>query len=55
MEDVLIYVDKFYFPVDFIVIDTQRVQNSRKYIPIILGGPFLVTADTHIQYMTGNM
>ncbi|KAH9780933.1 hypothetical protein KPL71_008264 [Citrus sinensis] len=55
VEDVLIQVDKFYFPVDFIVIDTQPIHNSRKHIPIILGRPFLATADAHIQCRTGNM
>ncbi|KAH9802357.1 hypothetical protein KPL71_001349 [Citrus sinensis] len=55
VEDVLIQVDKFYFPVDFIVIDTQSIQDSRKHIPIILGRPFLATADAHIQCRTGNM
>ncbi|KAH9724739.1 hypothetical protein KPL70_007603 [Citrus sinensis] len=55
VEDVLIQVDKFYFPVDFIVIDTQPIQDSRKQIPIILGRPFLATADAHIQCRTGNM
>ena len=37
VEDVLIQIDKFYFPVDFIVIDTQPIQDSRRHIPIILG------------------
>ena len=37
VENVLFNVDKFYFPVDFIVIDTQPIQDSRKHIPIILG------------------
>ncbi|KAH9658411.1 Endonuclease [Citrus sinensis] len=55
VEDVLIQVDKFYFPVDFIVIDTQPIQDLRKHIPIILGRPFLATADAHIQCRTGNM
>ncbi|KAH9769590.1 hypothetical protein KPL71_012072 [Citrus sinensis] len=55
VEDVLIQVDKFYFPVDFIVIDTQPIQDSRKHIFIILGRPFLATADAHIQCRTGNM
>ncbi|KAK9187457.1 hypothetical protein WN944_018852 [Citrus x changshan-huyou] len=55
VEDVLIQVDKFYFPVDFIVIDTQPIQDSRKHIPIILGRPFLATADAHIQCRIGNM
>ncbi|KAH9670818.1 hypothetical protein KPL70_017120 [Citrus sinensis] len=55
VEDVLIQVDKFYFSVDFIVIDTQPIQDLRKHIPIILGRPFLATADAHIQCRTGNM
>ena len=55
VEDVLIQVDKFYFPIDFIVIDTQPIHDSRKHIPIILGRPFLATADVHIQCRTGNM
>ncbi|KAH9671232.1 hypothetical protein KPL70_017283 [Citrus sinensis] len=55
VEDVLIQVDKFYFPVDFIVIDTQPIQDSRKHIPFILGRPFLATADAHIQCRTGNI
>ncbi|KAH9752838.1 hypothetical protein KPL71_014866 [Citrus sinensis] len=55
VEDVLIQVDKFYFPVDFIVIDTQPIKDSRKHIPIILGRPFLATADAHIQCRTENM
>jgi hypothetical protein len=37
VEDVLIKVDKFYFPVDFIVLDTEPVQVVRTKIPVILG------------------
>jgi hypothetical protein len=37
MEDVLIKVDMFYFPVDFIVLDTEPVQNVGVQIPVILG------------------
>ncbi|KAH9725250.1 hypothetical protein KPL70_007801 [Citrus sinensis] len=55
VEDVLIQVDKFYFLVDFIVIDTQPIQDSRKHILIILGRPFLATADAHIQCKIGNI
>ncbi|KAK9187629.1 hypothetical protein WN944_019027 [Citrus x changshan-huyou] len=55
VEDVLIQVNKFYFPVDFIVIDTQPIQDSGKHVPIILGRPFLATADAHIQCRTRNM
>ncbi|KAH9685156.1 hypothetical protein KPL70_013841 [Citrus sinensis] len=32
-----------------------REYDSRKHIPIILGRPFLATADAHIQCRTGNM
>ena len=55
VDDVLIQVDKFYFSVDFIVIDTQPIQDSRKHIPIILGQLFLTTADAPIQCRIGNM
>lgn len=41
MKGVFIHVDKFYFPIVLIVIDTQLVQDSKKNIFIILGRPFL--------------
>jgi hypothetical protein len=37
VEDVLIKVDKFYFPVDFIVLDTEPVQVIGSENPVILG------------------
>ena len=37
VEDVLIKVDKFYFPMDFIVLDTEPVQNLGSQISVILG------------------
>jgi hypothetical protein len=37
IEDVIIQVDKFYFPVDFIVLDTEPIPNPDKMIPVILG------------------
>jgi hypothetical protein len=37
VEDALIKVDKFYFPVDFIVLDTEPVQVIGTEIPVILG------------------
>ncbi|KAH9744096.1 hypothetical protein KPL70_003541 [Citrus sinensis] len=55
VEDVLIQVDKFYFSIDFIVIDTQPIQDSRKHILIILARPFLATVDAPIQCRTENM
>ena len=40
VEDVLIKVNEFNFPVDFIVLDTELVQNPKSQIPMILGGYF---------------
>ena len=37
VEDVLIKVDKFFFLVDFIVLDTEPVQKPGSQIPVILG------------------
>ena len=39
IEDVLVKVDKFIFPTDFIILDMQE----DKEVPIILGRPFLAT------------
>jgi hypothetical protein len=52
VEDVLIKVDKFYFPMDFIVFDAEPVQNVGFQIPVILGQPFLATANALINYKT---
>jgi hypothetical protein len=37
VKDVLIKVDKFYFPMDFIVLDTKPIQVIGTEIPVILG------------------
>jgi hypothetical protein len=55
VEDVLIKVDKFYFPVDFIVFSTEPVQNVGVQISVILGRPFLGTANALINCRTGVM
>jgi hypothetical protein len=55
LEDVLIKVDKFYFPVDFIVIDMEPVHDVANQIPVILGRPFLATANALIKCRTGVM
>ena len=44
VKDVLVQVDKFYFPMDFVVLDTQPVVNQGIQFPIILGRPFLATS-----------
>jgi hypothetical protein len=55
IEDVLIKVDKFYYPVDFIVLDTEPIMNVEIQIPVILGRPFLATANALINCKTGVM
>ncbi|KAH9745285.1 hypothetical protein KPL70_004012 [Citrus sinensis] len=45
IEDVLVKMDKFIFPVDFIVLDFE----ADKEVPIILGRPFLTTGKTLID------
>ncbi|XP_024984071.1 uncharacterized protein LOC112519998 [Cynara cardunculus var. scolymus] len=45
IEDVLVQVDKFIFPADFIILDFE----ADKDIPIILGRPFLATGRTLID------
>ena len=52
---VLVQVDKFYFPVDFIVLDTQPVVNQGTQFPVILGRPFLVIANAIIHWRGGLM
>ncbi|XP_059671044.1 uncharacterized protein LOC132316590 [Cornus florida] len=55
IENVIIKVDKFYFPVDFIVLDTEPVPELRRHIPVILGRPFLTTANASINYRNDDM
>ena len=51
IEDVLVKVDKFIFPVDFIVLDMEE----DKEIPIILGKPFLATGMAMIDVQKGEL
>ena len=55
VKDVLVQVDKFYFPVDFVVLDTQLVVNQGTQFPVILGRPFLATANAIIHCRGGLM
>ena len=50
MEDVLIQVDKFYYPIDFVVLDTEPVAMGANYVPKILGRPFLATSNAIINF-----
>ena len=55
VKDVLVKVDKFYYPVDFVVLDTEPVENRPKHVPIILGRPFWATSNAIINCRNGVM
>ena len=48
-------VDKFYYPVDFVVLDTEPVAEVINQVPIILGMPFLATSNAIINCRNGVM
>jgi hypothetical protein len=55
VEDVLVKVDKFYYLVDFIFLDTEPVPYPDKQILVIHGRPFLATTNACINCRTGVM
>ena len=55
VKDVLIQVDKFYYLVDFVVLNTEPVAAGANYVPIILGKPFLATFNAIINCRNGVM
>ena len=55
VEDVLVKIDKFYYPVDFVVLDTEPVAEGTNLVPIILGRPFLATSNAIINCRNGVM
>ena len=55
VEDVLVKIDKFYYPVDFVVLDTEPIASEPNHVPIILGRPFLATANAIINCWNGIM
>ena len=50
LEDVLIKVGKFVFPMDFVVINMEE----DKQVPLLLGRPFLVIGAALIDVKKGN-
>ena len=48
-------MDKFYYLVDFVVLDTEPVAVGANYVPIILGRPFLATSNAIINCRNGVM
>ena len=55
VEDVLVKIDKFYYQVDFVVLDTEPMASEPNHVPIILGRPFLATANAIINCRNGVM
>jgi len=55
INDVLIWIGEFIYPVDFIVLETQPVSNPRAQTPVILGRPFFATVNVIINYKNGSM
>ncbi|RVX16196.1 hypothetical protein CK203_014367 [Vitis vinifera] len=55
IKDVLVQVDKFYYPMDFVVLDTDPVVKGTNYVPIILGRPLLATSNAIINCRNGVM
>ena len=55
VEDVLVKIDKFYYLVDFVVLDTEPIASEPNHVPIILGRPFLATANAIINCRNGVM
>ncbi|XP_024984065.1 uncharacterized protein LOC112519991 [Cynara cardunculus var. scolymus] len=51
IEDILVQVDKFIFPADFLVLDYEADKN----VPIILERPFLATGRTLIDVQKGEL
>ena len=55
VEDVLVKINNFYYPVDFVVLDTAPSSNEPNHVPIILGRLFLATANAIINCRNGIM
>ncbi|GJS96962.1 putative reverse transcriptase domain-containing protein [Tanacetum coccineum] len=50
-ENIMVKIDKFVFPVDFVILDMEEDHR----IPIILGRPFLATAHAMIDVFNKNI
>ncbi len=49
VKDVLVKIENFYYLVDFIILDIEPTLHPSTNISIILGGPFLATANALIN------
>ena len=48
-------VDKFYYHLNFVVLDTEPMAKSINQVPIIIGRPFLATSNAIINFRNGVM
>ena len=55
IEDILIQVEKFYYHVDFLVLDIESVAIGANHVPIILGRPFFGHFQCNHQLLNGVM
>ena len=53
VEEVLVKVDKIYYLVDFVVLDTEPIASGPNHVSIILGRPFLATTNAIINCRNG--
>ena len=53
VEDVLVQVGKFYFPIDFIILDMHPISTTNSQIFVILGRPFLAISNALINCISG--
>ena len=51
LEDVLVKMGKFIFPIDFVVIDMEE----DKQVPLLIGRPFLATGAALIDVKKGEL
>jgi hypothetical protein len=55
LENVLVQVEDFIYPADFLVIETQPSQDITMDVSLILGRPFLATLNAEINCRSGQM
>ncbi|KAL5779501.1 hypothetical protein ACOSQ2_010238 [Xanthoceras sorbifolium] len=55
VEDILIQVDKLIIPGDFVVLDMDDGRVTENDLPILLGRPFMVKAQTIIDVQNGKL
>ena len=55
VEDVLVKVEKFYYPMDFVVLDIEPIASGPNHVLIILGRQFLATSNAIINCRNGVM